>query len=575
MLFINVLKSQTQEKVEQTPYVNPKDSTLYWNQNSKIYWWVSTSPTDNSQDVLLKSETMPQYSNPMYLDVEGFNTLRTESAAHPKTKYLLNKQIMFEVYADGLPPTSKSELVEAPKHNANSHDYYGKGLELKLSATDQTAGVKNILYSINGASYQKYTAPVDIDKEGEVNLKYYAVDNCGNVEKVIEKKFILDLTAPVTTKEVVGNKIGDVLSQDAKIELKSVDNLAGVKNTFYIIDDGKPQVYTAPIPAVTFFGGKHKINFYAIDNVNNNNISNFKDGAMSQFSYEFILDKTGPTAKMTIVGDKYVKDKTYVSARTKFEIEADDDFSEISSVKYKLNSGAEQIYSTPMNFAASTGFVILDYKSEDKLSNVGKLYSTTVFVDATPPISFIDFSEPQFFDRDTLFISKKTTIKLSSKDAESGVTKIDYISDGGAKTTYSSPFKIESSGYKKITFSATDNVNNIEIEKTSYVMIDNEAPEIYIRFSIEPVREDDKNGKKYPVYPQYTKLYLSATDKSTGTQDILYSINNSLLTKYESTKKINESGALTNEQFYTLKVVAVDKLGNKNEKEVSFFISNK
>ena len=31
-----------------------------------VYFWISTSPTDNSKDVLLKSEKSPQYSNPLY-----------------------------------------------------------------------------------------------------------------------------------------------------------------------------------------------------------------------------------------------------------------------------------------------------------------------------------------------------------------------------------------------------------------------------------------------------------------------------------------------------------------------------
>jgi len=576
LTFLFTTKIFAQNQIEtKHHYHYSSDSVLYWDLDTKLYWWISTSPTDNSQDVLLKSETMPQYSNPMYLDMEGYNTLRTEFAANPKTNQRLNKQIIFEVHADGSNPISKNEFIEATKFTSDSKTYYGKGLEAKVTATDLYSGVENIFYSVNKAEYKKYEAPVEIEKEGENIFKYYALDNCGNTEKAHEATVYLDLTAPTTTKKVVGNLIGDVLSQDAKIALESIDNLSGVKATYYSIDGAAAKVYSSPLPALMFFDGKHKISFYAIDNVGNSNVNNFGNGTESQFSYEFIIDKNGPTALMKIEGDKFEGSKTFVSTRSKFSIEADDDYSEVKEIKYGLNVPANQIYTTPTAFAASQGTVLLNYHSEDKLGNTGKLYNTTVFVDATEPTSFIDYGEPQFFSRDTLFINKETLIKITSSDAESGLTKTEYSIDDAAFSKYSTQFKIEKSGYHKIGFKATDNVNNIEQTKYSYVTVDNEAPEIFINFSIEPIRQETKDGKSYDVYPQYTKMYFSATDRSTGEQDIFYSINNSVLTKYESAKKINDAGLISKEQFYTIKVVAKDKLGNESEKSISFFIAKK
>ncbi len=554
-----------------------EDGKLFYNMNSPLYFWISTSPTDNTKDVLLTSETSPQYSNPMYLDMEGYNTLRTTTAADPKTKKAIvtQSQVIFEIYADGLPPVTTSSFLIAEKYKSGTTQYYGKGLEVNLSVIDPYSGTENIYYSLNGASFQKYTKNIEIEIEGEVKLRYLSTDNCGNEEKVHEYSFIVDKTPPVTTKQINGEQNGKVISQTATISLVSTDNLTGVKATYYSIDKGKPILYTKPLSAMLFFGGEHSLTYYAIDNVNNNNISNFGENTNSSFSFDFVVDKDGPTAELNITGDKYTGKQLFVSQRSKFEVVASDDYSKIEVVKYGINVEATSDYSQPLVLTDKQGFTTLKYYAQDELGNIGKKYTQAVYVDATEPNSYIEIGEPQFFHRDTLFINTETAIKIFSSDDESGLAKIEYSIDNDAYQPYTNSFKVDKIGYHIINFKATDNVNNVEIPKTSTFFIDNLAPEIFVNFSIEPIREETKDGVKYPVYPTFSKLYLSATDKSTGEEEIYYSINGGKVTLYTSADLILKSGLLSKEQFYTVKVTAKDKLGNQNEKIINFFIAKK
>src|SRR5690606_13874902 len=126
-----------------------------------------------------------------------------------------------------------------------------------------------------------------------------------------------------------------------------------------------------------------------------------------------------------------------------------------------------------------------------------------VFMDNEVPETGISYSNPQFMDRDTLFITSKSDISLKTRDDASGVKSVVYSVDGGSFQTYNQ-FNLPREGYHTIQFKSTDNVNNKEAEKKSSAFIDNTAPEIFIKFSIEAIGQK----KGLAVYPNYTRMYV-------------------------------------------------------------------
>ena len=227
------------------------------------------------------------------------------------------------------------------------------------------------------------------------------------------------------------------------------------------------------------------------------------------------------------------------------------------------------MYDSEFNMTNVRGVHNVKYDANDLVENLSSNHWINVFMDNEGPETGIFYANPQFMDRDTLFITSNSGITLKTRDDASGVQNVEYSIDGGGFKTYSA-FNLPSEGYHTIKFRSSDNVNNKETEKTSSCFIDNTAPEIFIKFSIEAIGQ--KNG--VPVYPNYTRMYVAATDKKVGTEQILYSMDDAALTLYSSPQTLDasEMSRFRKNKKYSVKVVAKDKLGNSSEKTVEFYV---
>ncbi len=587
LLFVSIvfsLSAFSQQIIKPKPgwYVNPK-GRFFVNKHLGVYLWLSFSPNPNAPKHLLKSETC-KWTNPMYFDTEGYNSIRSPWEVDSTGKYVMPQHdVVFEVYADGLPPRVSSTFYGAPKYVKNGTIYYGKGLKVKITATDtypnqgltadQVSGVNTIYYSINGKPYQVYKGVISFDKEGTYTLKYYATDNVGNYSQPVTKKFIVDLTPPTIAQTIKGDAIGKVYSPRATIVLTSHDNLSGVRHIYYSIDNKPAKIYTRPIPLKVLGTGNHSFEFWSVDNVDNSNRGEGSQGN-GGVKYTFEYDNIPPKVWYQIVGDHYKGKYDYISARTQIKLLAQDK-NGVKEILYGINRMPSETYTQPFHMPPQTGLETFYYKAVDKLNNWTSTKNKVVYMDNTPPITAINYKVPQFFNRDTLFITKNTKIQLFAKDYQSGLQKIEYKIDNGKWQTYTGEFTIPQQGYHIISFRSIDKVNNVEQTKKSSCLVDNTAPIIYINFSIEPIDTKVENGKKIAVYPAYTKIYLGATDKYSGTEAIYFSINGGPKMRYISAKYIAQQGLIRKPGKYTVDVEAVDKLGNTSHKSVTFYIENK
>lgn len=173
-----------------------EDAKLYVNKALGIYLWLSTSPDPGSEKIRLKSDSTKKYVNPMYLDTEGYNTVRSPSAVDTlsgKTVYPI-QDIIFEVYADGQPPVSKAKFESIQAKMIDGKKYYGGDLVIGLYSTDQVSGVEKLYHCLNGGSYSEYKGKLSNFEEGVNTLKYFSVDRVGNQEKVREEVFYINKT---------------------------------------------------------------------------------------------------------------------------------------------------------------------------------------------------------------------------------------------------------------------------------------------------------------------------------------------------------------------------------------------
>ncbi|MCC5917359.1 MAG: hypothetical protein JJU02_08520, partial [Cryomorphaceae bacterium] len=272
------------------------DGNTYIQRNMPMY--VKFSVTPDGKNYPLKSKNHPEDTEPMYLDDEGVHYLRHKWAVDPETKKMIYppREVIMEIYADGVAPRTTRRFHDAPRYNAGGVTYFGKGLRFSLSATDAVSGVAVTQYALDGG-YTNYSNNVSVSGEGAKVLYYYSADNVGNVEETRSSSFTVDLTAPTSSHTINGIvHNSNVLAPSTFFTLSSSDNLSGVNTTYFSLDGGGDRVYYNRVNMTGLSDGEHTLHYYAVDNVKN---------TAEKGSFDFYLDRIPPVADISVVGDQH------------------------------------------------------------------------------------------------------------------------------------------------------------------------------------------------------------------------------------------------------------------------------
>jgi hypothetical protein len=569
------LTAQEPLKHERKIYVSPENK-VYVNKAQPVYFRVSLSPDANAPSCVLPSEQTPKYANPMYFDAEGLNTLRSPYAVDPVTKRIVDpkRDVLFDVYADGMPPSTRIKFTSCVKHLRNGVTYYGKGLKTDLTAKDETSGVEGTFVSINKSVYQDVSnMPMSYNEEKEYLIAYYSVDHVGNVETPKFEKFYVDLTPPVTTFQIIGESKGRVLSAKASISLSSKDSLSGVSKILYAINDGPEKIYTAPIPLAVLKDGKSKINYYAIDNVGNKEESRIISASTDAIeektdlsTFSFYIDKEAPVISSEIVGSQHKGKYLYIAKDSRIKINAVDEKSGVAKIMYSIdNPLLRGLYNEPF-LLQGDGLHTVYYAAVDNVGNVALAQSKQVYIDDHIPSSKVTFIGKQFVNRDTLFVTSDTKINIITSETGSGIQSVDYTLDG-IKATFTGSFVVDKEGYHTLEYGAKDNVNNSEAEKKCSFFIDNRAPVIFYKFSTKAIGEKTVRDQKFTIYPSNVMLYVAATDNAAGVERLLYRINGKEPQTIIPLKDFQPGN-------YEIEIIATDMLKNKSTQMVRFSLED-
>lgn len=540
---------------------------LYWNKHLPVYLHISPNP-DGTDMHLLKSESMPRYGTPFYFDTEGRNNLRTRWAVDPDTKktILPQREILWEVYADGLPPHSQISFRDN-KGTMVHKRCLGKGSRFSLRASDGVSGLAKIYYSLNNAPFQVYTTPIPLVQEGRNEIRYCAEDNVGNREEIHLAWVEHDITPPRTISEIIGVVIGNdnTVTPHTQIRLEAKDGLSGILYTRYRIDSGQWYDYSLQkkISLKQLADGEHKLHYYSQDKMGNTEEIQ---------TISFYLDAIPPITISDILGDKFmVGDKLYFSSRTKMKITAVDNHSGVREICYAVDGGPFQVYSEPFYMPTVQGWHTVKYYSVDSTENTTlsaanasayeyRMKVDKVFVDLTGPSINYKITGLNFTRNDTTFVAPTSQIQLEGSDKESGLHHLAYAIDRDPwEKNYEAPFTLEglASGSHGIEYFGYDNVGNRNV-KQFMVIVDSDAPNASYYISVAAYKnEKDAEGKL--VYPQDATIYLSAQDNMTGVAKLQYSLNGKPLIEYKHPFRGLEKGR------NRLKIITTDFVGNTRE----------
>ncbi len=567
ILTINLItNAQSQLKHPYKVYHSP-EGKLFVQKSEPLYLYISTEPDGQGQMHQLQSDSTKKYANPMYLDTEGYNSFRSPSAVDPKTRqvhYPLT-DVIFEVYSDSRAPRIQIKYDVFKKYFDGKNLFIGKGLSVELSSFDKHSGVEQVLVSIDSAGYSEYEKNLEFTLEKKYDLNYYAVDNVGNVSSVKHRVFNVDLSAPSTELVFDGQQYENIISGKTLIKLVSTDFVSGVSKTYYSIDGKKKMRYSYPLKSAYLTEGEHSISYYSVDKVGNTEESS---------EYIFYVDKTPPILVDEILGNSFVvSGKEYSSGRTKLKLVAVDNKSGVKEIKYSINNTGYILYEKPFYLTSVSGSLsivsyAIDYVGNKSTANEKSTRNKAAYVDLTGPQLKYSFVGKYFKTRDTIFINKKTKIKLSAIDLESGVKSLSYSINDGKEAEYTEPFQIEEEGISLLSVFAFDNVDNSNRLAVN-IVVDNTGPAVFSRFSILPISQKKMSGMNVDVYSSHVVLFLSATDTKVAIDRIYYTINDGAEKLYTGIVDGFKRG-----KEYTIKVKAYDKLGNVNKDEIMFVTDN-
>jgi hypothetical protein len=271
-------------------------------------------------------------------------------------------------YVDKSPPTIIEEVI-AKTFFANGKEFASGKAQLKLTAFDNKAGIKEIRYSINGSEYEVYEKPVFMTQSsGNMVIKTYAVDNVNNKsgsQTANQKTSIpyIDLSGPsvrhnfsqpnFTTRDTL------FINSTTKIYLRAGDPEAGVNRIEYRIDGKDNLVYDKGFTIGE--EGVHTVSYVGYDNVENT----------SSNSFMVKVDNTGPVINHQFSTLPLNKSGT-LDQHPKYVIlylSGTDKQTGVQSISYGFGDHVTKVYSVPIT-GFSKGEKKMTIKAKDKLGNI-------------------------------------------------------------------------------------------------------------------------------------------------------------------------------------------------------------
>ena len=278
----------------------------------------------------------------------------------------------YTFFLDKTAPILTSDVL-GDRYIINDRIYFSGRTKMKITAVDNKSGVKEVNYSVDESEFDKYSEAFYLpQKTGYHVVKFYAVDNAENATgegkgykqyTYTSKKIYVDLSGPNLNHSITGKYFTTrdtmFLGKDSKIELSANDKESGLLYISYSIDGTQEETkYNEPF---TLTGnGKHLIEYFGYDNVNNRNINSFHvvvDQDAPEPHYLFSINPIKVEDGLKVYPNYVVMYLSGIDKKTGND-----------RILWSLNNSIEKLYVSALrNF--KPGKNMLKFKVVDKLDN--------------------------------------------------------------------------------------------------------------------------------------------------------------------------------------------------------------
>jgi hypothetical protein len=315
---------------------------------------------------------------------------------------------------DTIPPTTTIALSGTP----GAPGWYTTPVTITLSAVDndQGRGVAFIEYSLNGAAFQRYAAPITISASGTTHVIARATDFAGNVENPAPSAMVaIDTTPPSVGLTVTGTAgLAGWLDSPATVSVTATDTGgSGVASVEYQIGDGPFQPYSAPFSITA--NGTTRINARATD----------ANGNVGTTTRTVAIDTSAPHTTIAASGTPGLSG--WYRSPVTIALTAVDNAagSGVARIDDSVNGAAFQLYTAPF-IVASEGATRVTARATDNAGNVEVLPPTaTVLIDVSAPVVAVSLPTPGFY-----LHTDAPVPSFSATDSVSGVQTVSGSVEG-------------------------------------------------------------------------------------------------------------------------------------------------
>ncbi len=344
---------------------------------------------------------------------------------------------------------------------------------------------------------------------GPHTIETRGINSVGNAETSYSSDVVTiigDSTPPTTSQDYDG------LWQTTNftINLTAVDDLSGVAETYYKINDGLTKTVSIDgQPLITTDGVNNSLEYWSVDYAENeelphNTLSGIK------------LDKLAATGSVTINnGDSYTN-----STSVTLSLTATDATSGVDQVRF--NNGG-QWDSEPWETFSPTkvwtltsgdGTKTVQYQIRDNAGHISQTYSDTIIFDTTPPTGSITINNQEPYTT-----TNTVTLTLSATDTASGVHQVrfdnDDLWDSEPWETFS-PTKVwtlaSGDGTKTVYYQIRDNAGHVSETFSDTIIFDTASPTGSISI----------NDQAAYATTNTVTLSLSAIDTASGVDQVRF-----------------------------------------------------
>jgi hypothetical protein len=275
-----------------------------------------------------------------------------------------------QFFLDRSPP-SVAYTLSGDSYATGDRRYISSRSRIKFDASDGQVKVKEILYAVNGAEKQVYSTPfTPTGKQGEISLEYQAIDELGNRSELVKSLVVMDDEAPKTKHSIIGRhhlkEAGVVfLGADSKIQLNASDNLSGVKQIEYQLNDAAPAIFSE---ALSLPGeGRYLFRYWSSDKVNNQE---------TYVPMLFISDRTGPEIVETFSSEPLRRGKADLkhdvyNLNSSLSLSARDNAAGLAKIEFSKQGDKWQSFSSPIALNQK-GMWIIKIKAIDHVGNTSE-----------------------------------------------------------------------------------------------------------------------------------------------------------------------------------------------------------